>query len=238
MGKRVSYVSDARGTTTKLNGISDLLALFPLSTALGRAVNHKAAGVVAYGTNVRAPAKPSSTRFGRSGDLSAAGLTALMRTEKRRTYRARCAMVRSITHHACSPFRFCRWCLLITTCKHHLRLLQAPRHQRHANTVKFLSVPVCVLTRGALHEVGECLAVCWGSWRKALSYSHNAPQAERSTLQSVAVKRVRASVSRLPFPGLQRDPPRRSLSFFLSLARLAPLASSQCEAAGHRPCDS
>ena len=44
--------------------------------------------------------------------------------------------------------------------------------------------------------------------RPSASYSHGAPQAERSILSPVAVKRVRASLFRLPFPGLQRDPPR------------------------------
>jgi hypothetical protein len=34
VGKRVSYVSNARRMTTKLNGISELLALFPLPPPL------------------------------------------------------------------------------------------------------------------------------------------------------------------------------------------------------------
>jgi hypothetical protein len=53
---------------------------------------------------------------------------------------------------------------------------------------------------------------------------------ERSTLQYVAVKRVRAAVSRLPLPGL-RDPPRKSLSLSVGLlfARSAATDSATAE---------
>lgn len=72
MGKRVSYVSDARRMTTKLNGISELLALFPLPPPLAEsAVNHRSGRGVAYATNVRrAHASKAFARFGRSGDCS------------------------------------------------------------------------------------------------------------------------------------------------------------------------
>ena len=121
-------------------------------------------------------------------------------------------------------FSLCR-CLLITT---HLAwhavpicvalaLAQAPV-RRYLRAV-YLKARCCP-NRG-LREVGGCLAACWDSRRKALSYSHAAPQAKRSTLQSVAAKRVRASVSRLPFP----DPPSKSLSLsaWLVFARSARL---------------
>jgi len=98
---------------SKLNGISELLALFPLPPPLAEsAVNHRSGRDVAYATNVRrAHASKAFANFGRPGDysvhvLARARFTALMRTEKRRTYSDRCTMVCTITYHACSLVRF------------------------------------------------------------------------------------------------------------------------------------
>jgi hypothetical protein len=129
---------------------------------------------------VRTPAKPS-TRFGRSGDFSfpsasAPGFTVHMRTEKRRTYRASCAMVHAITHHACSPFSLCR-ILLITT---HLEaitvtaaLAQAPASFRFVR----LSFPCCAVlcccpSMGHRARLESAWLPAGIRWRKALSYSH------------------------------------------------------------------
>lgn len=99
--------------TTKLNGISELLALFPLPPPLAEsAVNHRSSrgSRLRYQRAcVRTPAKPSLVSADPAISVSMcqrARFTALMRTEKRRTYSARGAMVRTITHPACSPFRF------------------------------------------------------------------------------------------------------------------------------------
>jgi len=192
-------------------------------------------GLYAYATNVRTPAKPS-LRFGRSGDFtspsaSAAGFTALMRTEKRRTYTASCAMVHWITYHACSPFSLCR-CLLITThlaCHHHLQGSGSSTGE-NLNPVFSICVRVVVLTGGIARgwRVPGCLLAILAQGFQ-LRYS-----TERSILQSVAVKRVRAAGSRLLFPGLQRDPPRKSLSLsaghlFARSARLPATDSATAE---------
>jgi hypothetical protein len=196
-------------------------------------------GLYAYATNVRTPAKPS-LRFGGSGDFtspsaSAAGFTALVRTEKRRTYTASCAMVHWITYHACSPLSLCR-CLLITThlaCRH---CLQGSGSGTGENLNPVFSIcvrlRVVVLTGGVARgwRVPGCLlAILAQGSQLQPRYS-----TERSTLQSVAVKRVRAAVSRLPFLGLQRDPPRKSLSLsagllFARSARLPATDSATAE---------
>lgn len=182
----------------------------------------------------RAHASKAFSRFGRSGDCSlpspsASGYTVHMRTEKRRTYTPSCLGSEDYLSRL-QPVSLCR-CLLITT---HLDAITTVGMALGSGTGEIFprnQFEVALLSQqgafGRGWRVPGCLAGV--RWRKALSYSHGTPQAERSTLQSVAVKRVRASVSRLPFHGLQHDPPRNSLS----LSHLA-FASSQCEAAGHR----
>jgi hypothetical protein len=164
VGKRDINVSDARRMTTKLNGISELLA-FSTSTALGRAVNHTCRDcTLTLPTCARQQSLPSFRPIRRfqSPSASAAGFTALMRTEKRRTYTASCAMVHWITYHACSPFSLCR-CLLITThlaCHHHLQGSGSGTGE-NLNPVFSICVRLrVVVPTGALREVGECLAAC------------------------------------------------------------------------------
>ena len=128
MGKRVSYVSGTRGMTTKLNGISELLALFPLSTALGRAVNHKAAGIVRLRyqrahTSKSLPLVSADPTISVSHQLAHPGSPhPCARRRDGHTERTVPWFTR-LPITLAALFALCRWLLITTylTCHHHLR---------------------------------------------------------------------------------------------------------------------
>lgn len=114
------------------------------------------------------------------------------------------AMVHSITYHACSPFSLYRRLLIATHLACHHRLiymalalalaLASVRFGSRAFNLSARVVPAGAFARG--WRVPGCLLGYAGVRLSATAT--RAPQAERSALPPVAVKRVRASVSRLP----------------------------------------
>ena len=180
---------------------------------------------------MRTPAKPS-TRFGRSGDFSVS-ICWRIRVHRTHAHGEETDIQSTLCHGSLDylarlqPFSLCQYLLITTHLACHCQM-----HGSGSGTgelyLRTISLDArCCPNRGLRARL-ESAWLPAGIAGVRLSYSHGAPQAERSTLQSVAVKRVRASVSRLPFPESQRDPPRKSLSLtaWLLLARSARLPAT------------